>query len=192
MWWRAADGFQIVPGLRRARGEAVQTHTRRTILVVDDDDNDLGFIVSALRCNGVKGPIHVASSGSEAIAYLKGEGKFANRTQYEYPDILITDIKMPDGDGFAILEYLRKDPEHAIIPTIVFSSSDDPNDIRKSYLLGANSFHVKPMGIEELRAQLKILYDYWSTCLVAQPDLTRDAEPVMRGTREDEPIARCF
>jgi CheY-like chemotaxis protein len=134
---------------------------------VDDDENDRGFIVSALRSNGVKDSIHVASSGSEAIAYLKGEGKFANRTQCEYPDFLITDIKMPDGDGFSVLEHLRKNPEHAIIPTIVLSSSDNPNDIRKSYLLGANGFHIKPIGVPELRAQLKILYDYWSTCRVA-------------------------
>lgn len=170
----------------------MQIHNRRTILVVDDDENDQRFIVSALRSVGVKDSIHVASSGSEAIAYLKGEGKFANRTQYEYPDFLITDIKMPDGDGFSILEHLRKNPEHAIIPTIVFSSSDDPHDIRKSYLLGANGFHVKPVGIQELRAQLKILYDYWSTCLVAQPELICDAEHATRGTREDEPVARCF
>jgi CheY-like chemotaxis protein len=184
-----AIGRWVQIALSRAGGETVQTHNRRTILVVDDDQNDRGFIVSALRCNGVKDSIHEARSGSEAIAYLKGEGKFANRTQYHYPDFLITDIKMPDGDGFSVLEHLRKNPEHAIIPTIVFSSSDDPNDVRKSYLLGANGFHVKPMGIEELRVQLKILYDYWSTCLVAQPDRTDGAECAKRATLEHEQVA---
>jgi CheY-like chemotaxis protein len=169
----------------------VPTRNRKTILVVDDDENDRGFIVAALRSNGVKDSIHVASSGSEAIAYLKGEGKFANRAQYGYPDFLITDLKMPGGDGFSVLEHLRKNPEHAIIPTIVFSSSDDPNDVRRAYLLGASGFHIKPMGIEELRAQLKILYDYWSTCLFAQSDLTGGVERTKQNTCEDEPVARC-
>ncbi len=130
----------------------------------------------------------MASSGSEAIAYLKGEGKFANRTQYEYPDFLITDIKMPNGDGFSVLEHLRKNPEQVIIPTIVFSSSDDPNDVRKSYRLGANGFHVKPVSIPELRVQLKILYDYWNTCLVARPNLT-SAELAGPGNSYKEPVA---
>jgi len=192
MGQQSAGGVQIGPVVGRAIGGTVQTHTRRTILVVDDDENDQAFIVSAFRSIGVKDPIHVASSGSEAIAYLNGEGKFSNRSQYEYPDFLITDIKMPDGDGFSVLEYLRRNAKHPIIPTIVFSSSNDPNDIRQSYRLGANGFHLKPTGIQELRAQLKILYDYWSTCLVAQPDLTCDAEPATRASREDEPVARCF
>jgi CheY-like chemotaxis protein len=170
----------------------VQTRNRKTILVVDDDENDRGFIVAALLSNGVKDSIHVASSGSEAIAYLKGEGKFANRTQYGYPDFLITDIKMPGGDGFSVLEHLRRNPEHAIIPTIVFSSSDDPNDVRKAFVLGASGFHLKPLGIEELRAQLKVVYDYWSTCLFAQSDLTGGVEHTKRIAREDEPVARCF
>ena len=65
MWGRSADEIQIVPVLRRARGETVQTRNRRTILVVDDDENDRGFMVSALRSIGVKDSIHVASSGSE-------------------------------------------------------------------------------------------------------------------------------
>ena len=145
---------------------------RKTILIVDDDPNDALLIERAFRANGVEDPIHIVGSGSEAIAYLTGEGKFTDRIQYEYPGFLITDLKMPDGDGFSVLEHLRHTPDRTIIPTIVLSSSADPDDVKKSYQLGASSFHKKPLDHGELKAQLKLLHDYWTTSMVPEVDAT--------------------
>ena len=144
----------------------------RTILVIEDDPNDQVLIVEAFRDNGVENPIHVVSSGSEAIAYLMGEGKFADRAKYAYPTFIITDLKMAGGDGFSVLQHLKKNPEWAIIPTIVLSASGDPDDIKKAYLLGASCYHKKPGGQAELRHQLKLLHDYWMTCEVPEVDTT--------------------
>lgn len=143
-----------------------------TILVVDDDPNDLILIETAFRDIGVRDPIHTVTGGLEAIAYMMGEGKFADRETYAYPTFITTDLKMPGADGFAVLEHLRRNPEWAVIPTVVLTASDDRDDIKKAYMLGASSYHVKPSSIDELRQQLRVLHAYWLTCEVPEVDST--------------------
>ena len=143
-----------------------------TILVVDDDPNDLHLTELALKHSGVTSPIHLCHDGSEAIAYMMGEGKYADREKFAYPTFIITDLKMPGADGFAVLEHLRGNPEWAVIPTVVFSASQDLDDIKKSYMLGASSYHVKPRTLDALRQQMKVLHEYWLTCEVPAVDST--------------------
>ena len=114
----------------------------------------------------------MVGSGAEAIAYMMGEGKFSDREKYAYPTFIMTDLKMPNGDGFAVLEFLKGNPQWKVIPTIVLSGSADLDDIKKSYMLGASSYHVKPQSHEELRHQLKVVNDYWMTCQVPEVDST--------------------
>jgi CheY-like chemotaxis protein len=141
-----------------------------TIMIVDDDLNDLVLIEQAFRNIGVKDPIHLVKGGREAIAYMGGEGKFSDRSQYAYPTFITTDLKMPGADGFAVLEHLQKNPAWAIIPTVVLTASRDLDDIKKAYMLGASSYHVKPNTPEALHQLLKVLHDYWMTCEVPQVD----------------------
>lgn len=143
-----------------------------TILIVDDDPNDLVLMERAFRAIGITDPIHTVKGGEEAIAYMMGEGKFSDRNRYAYPTFIMTDLKMPGADGFAVLEYLKHNPEWAVIPTVVLTSSRDLDDIKKAYMLGASSFHVKPNSTEALQRQLKVLHDYWMTCEVPEVDAT--------------------
>ena len=143
-----------------------------TILVVEDDPHDQIFIVKAFRDLGLTGAILAVHDGLEAIAYMMGEGKFSDRAQYPYPTFIITDLKMPGADGFDVLEHLKANPAWAIIPTVVLSSSTDPDDIRTAYLLGASSYHRKPSNYNELRDQLKTLHDYWMTCQIPAVDVS--------------------
>jgi CheY-like chemotaxis protein len=143
-----------------------------TIMVVEDDSNDQFLIEQAFRKIGVKDPIQIVGSGAEAIAYMMGEGKFSDREKYAYPTFIMTDLKMPSGDGFSVLEFLKGNPQWKVIPTIVLSGSADLDDIKKSYMLGASSYHVKPQSHEELRHQLKVINDYWMTCQVPEVDST--------------------
>lgn len=144
--------------------------TSPTILVVDDDANDIMLTLSAFRAVGAGSRMHSACSGQEAIAYLSGEGKFSDRAAFPYPDIVITDLKMPDGDGFTVLEHFKRNPEWAVIPTVVLSGSQDNDDIKKAYLLGASAYHVKPSSPLALRALVKALHDYWLTCELPEVD----------------------
>jgi CheY-like chemotaxis protein len=141
-----------------------------TIMVVDDDANDRTLIEESFRSIGITDPLQVMSGGAEAIAYMCGEGKFADRSAFPYPTFIVTDLKMPGTDGFAVLEHLKNHPNWAIIPTVVLSGSRDLDDIKKAYMLGASSYHVKPHSLAEFSAQIKILHDYWMSCEVPEVD----------------------
>ena len=143
-----------------------------TILIAEDDPNDQMFIERAFRQAGVQAPLHIVDGGFEAIAYMEGRGEYADRNKFPYPTFVMTDLKMPHGDGFTVLENLKNRPEWAIIPVIVFSVSADLDDIKKAYWLGASAFHTKPQEMGAMRTQVKLLYEYWSTAEVPQVDST--------------------
>ncbi len=141
-----------------------------TILVVEDDPNDQFLLRRAFKKIGVTSPIHLVNNGLEAIAYMMGEGGYRDRAQFAYPTFIMTDLKMPEADGFAVLEFLKGNPEWAVIPTIVFSASSDLDDIKKAYMLGASSYHIKPESPDALARQLQVLHAYWVTCEVPLVD----------------------
>jgi CheY-like chemotaxis protein len=143
-----------------------------TLLVVEDDPNDQLLLMRAFKTAGVTTRIHLVNDGKEAIAYMMGEGKFADREVFCYPTFIMTDLKMPRADGFAVLEFLKGNPEWAVIPTIVFSASSDLDDIKKAYMLGASSYHIKPSSPRALEHQIQVLHSYWVTCEVPQVDMT--------------------
>jgi CheY-like chemotaxis protein len=145
----------LISGFRMANDALLK------ILLVDDDSIAQELITLAFRRSGVTCPINCVESGNEAIAYLKGERGFADRKQYPYPSLLITDLNMRDGDGFALLERLYGSPRHRIIPTVVMSSSEDEDDIRTAYSLGANAYFVKPSGFSALQHLVNLLYQTW-------------------------------
>lgn len=144
----------------------------KTILIVDDNEDDCILLERSFRAIGVTGPIRMVNGGREAIRYLRGEGEYADREKFAYPTFIITDLKMPDGDGFTVLEHLKQNPEWAIIPTIVMSASDDPDDVKTAYALGASSFHHKPGSLAQLKGHLKVIHDYWMHCRVPEVDST--------------------
>jgi CheY-like chemotaxis protein len=152
-----------------------------TILAVDDDPNDLMFLEAAFKFIGVSSNIQTVSGGEEAVAYLNGDGDFADRARYPYPDVIVTDLKMPGLDGFMVLEFLRKKPESAVIRTVVLSGSQDNDDIKKAYWLGASGYVVKPSSPAELRKVVKTLHDYWLLC----------ERPYRNGPSEQRPMAGC-
>jgi len=143
-----------------------------TILVIEDDLDDQYLIKRALQKIGVTDPIHAVNDGVEAIEYMMGEGKFSDRKKYCYPTFILSDLKMPRKDGFAVLEFLKGNPEWAVIPTIILSSSSDLDDIKKAYMLGASSYHVKPRTHGALMHQMLVLHAYWMTCEVPEVDST--------------------
>ena len=141
-----------------------------TILVIDGSEDDQILIQRALIKIGVSDPIHLLNDGFYAIEYMMGEGKYGDRQKFAYPTFILTDLKMPRRDGFAVLEFLKQNPEWAVIPTIVFTASADLDDIKKAYMLGASSYHVKPRTHGALMHQMLVLHAYWMTCEVPEVD----------------------
>jgi CheY-like chemotaxis protein len=142
------------------------------VLLVEDDPDDSFFTDRALK--KVLSPasaVLVLSSGEEAIHYLAGEGKYSDRATFPFPTIVITDLNMPDGDGFTILEFLQGNVAWSVVPRIMFSSSDDEDDIRTSFLLGASAYHLKPIfGISREQC-MRAIVEYWSSSEIPSVDV---------------------
>src|SRR2546423_7071998 len=131
------------------------------ILIAEDLEDDILLIQRALRKAQVLNPVQVVHNGEEVIAYLKGEGKFANRAEYPLPGLLLLDLKMPRMDGFEVLRWIREDPNLRALRVIVLTSSAEMRDVNEAYELGANSFLVKPMDFEDYAGIGKFLNEYW-------------------------------
>jgi CheY-like chemotaxis protein len=98
---------------------------QQTILLADDEANDRFLIERALKKLNTGCVVHAVASGDEAIAFPKGIGAIQDRERYQFPGYVITDLKMPNGDGFDILNFLKHNPQLSIIPVVVFSASAD-------------------------------------------------------------------
>lgn len=135
-----------------------------TILIAEDSQDDAFFLERAFRKIGLRNPVQILTDGRAVMDYLKAEGKFENRSEYPFPSVLFLDIKMPRVDGFEVLQWLKYHEQCKIIPTLVFSSSEHPEDIERAYQLGANAYIVKPNKNEDLERILRSTYDFWSCC----------------------------
>lgn len=138
--------------------------THPIILAVDDDPNDLLFLKAAFKFIGAPSLIHTVPGGDVALSYLKGAGDYSDRARHPYPDFVLTDLKMPGVDGFDILKFLKQSPESCLIRAVVLSGSQDDEDIRRAYQLGASGYLVKPSSPIHLRTMIKTLHDYWVLC----------------------------
>ena len=142
---------------------------RLDILLIDDEESDRFFAQQATKKAGAAHRIHAVHSASEAVNYLRGVGPYADRQKFPLPNVILTDLKMPNMDGFAFLRWLRNHPKCSIIPTIVYSSSPLDTDVREAYRLGANAYIVKPSGLNELVETLRLMYEFWSRCECPPP-----------------------
>jgi CheY-like chemotaxis protein len=153
---------------------------KKTILLIDDDANDRLIMERCLRKFGGAATIHVLNDGLEAIAYINGDGKFADREQYAYPTFIITDLKMPHADGFAVLQHLKGNAAWSVIPTIVFSSSLDPEHVQAAYRLGASSYQPKAGDYGTLTEQMKVVHAYWMNCLTPSAGESRTSASLLQ------------
>jgi CheY-like chemotaxis protein len=138
------------------------------ILLVEDDDDDVLLLKRAFQKHFI-GIVHVARDGEEAIDYLAGKGSFADRTKFPFPALVTSDLKMPRVTGFDLLTWISEHPEFHVIPTVILTSSADPNDMARAYKLGANNYLVKPSNFEQLCETAKLIRDYWDANIKQQP-----------------------
>ena len=131
------------------------------ILLVEDREDDVVIIRRAFSKGNILNPLFVVRDGEQAIAYLTGEGRFANREEYPLPDLILLDLKMPKKDGFDVLRWLRKQPGLNALRVVVLTSSEELRDVNLAYQLGANSFLVKPVDFENFVKVGQALKGYW-------------------------------
>src|ERR1043166_664182 len=141
-----------------------------TVLHVDDDSNDAALLEAAQRKAGINFRLENVCDGDQAIAYLSGAGQYENRTKHPWPTLILLDLKMPRATGFEILKWIRNHPNCKNLPVIVLSGSELQEDMRRAYLVGANSYLVKPLGFEALVSLVKSVASIW---LAPRPSLSQ-------------------
>jgi CheY-like chemotaxis protein len=133
------------------------------LLVAEDDENDVFLLRRAFAEVELTNPCHVVGDGQEAIEYLSGMGKYADRAQYPLPALLILDLKMPRRTGMEVLAWLQKQEVLYCLPVMVLSSSAHPGDVDKAYRLGSNAFVSKPSEKPEREILARLIKDFWLT-----------------------------
>jgi CheY-like chemotaxis protein len=135
----------------------------RTVLLVDDDENDLIFLQRSFQQAQIHVPVQTVRDGQQAIDYLSGTGPFANRSQYEMPRLMILDQQMPRKTGLEVLHWLKEQPELVRLPVIMFSSSAYPPEVKEAYQYGANAFVTKPSSTAQRMEFVQIVKVFWLT-----------------------------
>jgi len=132
----------------------------KTMLWVEDDADDVLLITRAIQKAGLAQPALVRD-GNEAVEYLSGAGKHADRNAYPFPSIILLDLKLPKMSGFEVLQWIRERPELCRIPVIMFTSSRERIDVDRAYELGANAYLLKSVDHHDLVESLKKLRAFW-------------------------------
>ena len=134
----------------------------KTILQVEDDPNDVFFLQKAMKKVGVANPIQVAKDGQQAIDYLQGAGRFADREKFPFPCLVLLDLKLPYVMGLDVLKWIRQRSGLELVVVLLTASGEDA-DIAAAYRLGANGFLVKPTQASKLVEMAKAIKDFWLT-----------------------------
>jgi CheY-like chemotaxis protein len=138
-----------------------------TILLVDDSPNDVDLLLRTFQQLAVPNPIEVCRGGQEAIDYLSD-------SQRAKPALILLDLKMPATDGFAVLKWIKSHPQLKELVVVVLTTSDSIHDIRRAYMIGANSFLTKPVNLDDFKNLISAFHHYW---MVSNQLLTADAAP---------------
>jgi CheY-like chemotaxis protein len=131
-----------------------------TVLVADDDANDVFFLRRAFQKAGLSCAILEVPDGERAICYLSGSDGFADRSRFPIPSLMLLDLKMPKVSGFEVLEWLQK---HSLakMKVVVLSSSNLQSDMQKARALGAHDYRVKPADIDDMITMVKDIANLW-------------------------------
>jgi CheY-like chemotaxis protein len=138
--------------------------SQEPILIAEDNLDDVFLLKRALRRNGAESNVYLVGDGQEAIDYLRGEPPFDDRFKYPFPEVIYTDLKMPRMGGLEVIKWLKGHPDCGVIPIIVLSASQQDEDIRQAYQLGANAYLVKPTTLDELTEMVRVTMEFWKMC----------------------------
>jgi CheY-like chemotaxis protein len=136
----------------------------QTILYAEDNADDVFIFKLAFKRAALPHLFCSVDDGQAAIEWLGGVGDFSDRARFPLPQIIITDIKMPRKNGFDLLQWIRSQNAHAKLPVVVLSSSDEPQDVKRAFELGATTYFVKT-------PQFRDVIDFLRTLPIQNPSI---------------------
>ena len=137
------------------------------ILLVEDNAADVRLTREALKEEKIHNNLSVVRDGVEALAFLRGEGKYAGAA---LPDLILLDLNLPRKDGREVLDEIKSDKTLKTIPVVVLTVSDAERDVLQSYKLHANCYIKKPLDLNQFSTVVKSIHDFWLTIVKLPPN----------------------
>ena len=141
----------------------------KSILLVEDNPDDVTLTERALKRSGIFNKLVVAKDGVEALDYLFGTGNRADKDLNARPDIILLDINLPKIDGLEVLKRIRADKSTKLLPVVILTSSKEDKDLINAYALGANSYVRKPVNFTRFVEAVQQLGLYWLVLNETEP-----------------------
>lgn len=130
------------------------------VLLVEDDPGDELMTREAFEDNKIRNTLHVVRDGQEALDFLYRRGEYGDAPR---PDLVLLDLNLPKYDGRQVLEQIKSDPELALIPVVVLTTSSAEEDILRSYKLHANAYVTKPVDLDQFIAAVRQIDEFFVT-----------------------------
>jgi CheY-like chemotaxis protein len=128
------------------------------ILLVEDNEGDVGLIEEVLEEVKIRNILHVAKDGEEAILFLYNEEKFSGSPR---PDIILLDLNLPKKDGREVLREIKEDSNFKNIPVVILTTSGAEKDILRAYELYANAYVTKPLDFDQFIKVVESIANFW-------------------------------
>jgi CheY-like chemotaxis protein len=138
-------------------------------LLAEDDPGDQELTRRALEQSRIRNELYIVEDGEEALDYLLRRGRYEDPASSPKPDLMLLDLNMPKMDGKQLLKQMRADPTLRRIPVVALTTSKQESDIIRTYDLGANSYIVKPVDMDQFINAIRVLKDYWLQVVVLPP-----------------------
>ncbi|MER5687044.1 response regulator [Streptomyces sp. NPDC002205] len=130
------------------------------VLLVEDDPGDELMTREAFEDNKIRNTLHVARDGQEALDFLYRRGDHIDAPR---PELILLDLNLPRYDGRQVLEKIKSDPELALIPVVVLTTSSAEEDILRSYKLHANAYVTKPVDLDQFISAVRQIDEFFVT-----------------------------
>lgn len=147
----------------------------KTVLMVEDNITDRRLLERVL-VRGIEGfRVMWVGDGEQAVAYLSGDDRFADREAYPVSNLVLLDLKMPRMSGFELLSWIRESSPVRRMPVVVLSSSRERQDVNRAYECGANSYVSKDSDPDAYTESVQMLKHYWLKTNEL-PEVSKDGE----------------
>jgi chemotaxis family two-component system response regulator Rcp1 len=130
------------------------------ILLVEDNPGDVRLTREVLRDGKVHNHLNVAQDGTEALAFLYRQGKYATAPR---PDLILLDLNLPKKDGREVLVTIKEDDSLRRIPVVILTTSQAEEDILRAYNLHSNCYITKPVDLDQFIRIVKSIEEFWLT-----------------------------
>lgn len=140
------------------------------ILIAEDDEDDRLLMRDAFAECRLSNPLFFVRDGEELLDYLYHRGDYAATEQFPPPGLILLDLNMPKKDGREAIEDIKADANLRQIPIVILTTSQEEEDILRSYALGVSSFIAKPVTFEQLVDVIRCIGQYWFEIVVLPPE----------------------